>query len=919
MKRYILLILVLTSPVIIYSQQAFRFYQSNMVRVLDVNGKDMKNPFGGGIKFPVFTSLDVNFDGKPDLIVLDRADDRILTFINEGGKDTIKYTYRPEYEDLFPDTLNRYILFLDYNNDGKPDLFTFSSFEGTGVEIFRNISFGNNILFERYYPDPPNPVNHALISSFYGNSSYQTRITVLSSDIPCFLDADKDGDIDFYTFDDLGGVYLWYFKNFSQEVNGNADSMKIDMADSYWGYFMEGDKTNLVYLGVTSYIPYKDYWITLPGLKRHAGSTVFVNDMDGDGDLDLLVGDIGYPGIRLLINGKKQTNSSFDSIIAQDTFYPTSKPVNIHNMPGTFNIDINNDGIKDYIFSPMDETLIDLRYVDGLNQVWYYKNTGTENNPVLSFVKDNFLQEDMIDLGGSTSPAFFDFDGDGDLDMFVATKGNNIVTKYLADRIVLFENVGTANKPVFQKINDDYLNLSAKGFKSLAIHFGDVDADGNKDLIMGNSIGHLIFYKNNPVNGSAVFSYVTDYFDSIDVGDFSVPATADLDNDLIPELIIGAKRGMLSYWKNSGTPGNPKFKVVPDTFGHINIPGGDHYFSPIIEDMDTNGHPDLILTYNDINQYPVGLVTSKVVIYKDIDLNPGKPFKAYDTLFYNVLTGNAVKKYIGRKLKPAVADLDGDSLPDLVFGSDRGGLLFYGTNKTLSTKITVTGKTLLCQGDSAILDAGPGYESYTWNTGAHTQQIVVKNAGSYECTVTKGNFSYKAFMNIQKHPGTIQANYTYLNNDLSVSFTLLNDNIDSVRWSFGDGNYSNDKNPSHTYSHSGNYTVCVEIYDNCGASDTTCKTNYFAGVNEDLNCQISVYPNPAEKMVFIKSNPGITGQRFILKVTDILGREVINREFLMKEDILLDIKTFIPGVYPLTITDLKGIICKKMVLVKVGQ
>jgi hypothetical protein len=139
MKRYLIFILVLIYPSFVYCQPFFRFYQSNMVKVVDNTGKDVKNAFGGGIKFPVFTSMDLNFDGKSDLVVLDRVDDRILTFLNEGTKDTIKYIYRPEYEDIFPDSLNRYILLKDYNNDGKPDLFTYCNFKGGNLELLKNI------------------------------------------------------------------------------------------------------------------------------------------------------------------------------------------------------------------------------------------------------------------------------------------------------------------------------------------------------------------------------------------------------------------------------------------------------------------------------------------------------------------------------------------------------------------------------------------------------------------------------------------------------------------------------------------------------------------------------------------------------------------------------------------------------------
>ncbi len=49
---------------------------------------------------------------------------------------------------------------------------------------------------------------------------------------------------------------------------------------------------------------------------------------------------------------------------------------------------------------------------------------------------------------------------------------------------------------------------------------------------------------------------------------------------------------------------------------------------------------------------------------------------------------------------------------------------------------TITGNLSFCQGGNTTLDAGAGYTSYSWNTGATTQAALVNGAGSYTVTVT---------------------------------------------------------------------------------------------------------------------------------------------------------------------------------------
>lgn len=50
--------------------------------------------------------------------------------------------------------------------------------------------------------------------------------------------------------------------------------------------------------------------------------------------------------------------------------------------------------------------------------------------------------------------------------------------------------------------------------------------------------------------------------------------------------------------------------------------------------------------------------------------------------------------------------------------------------------ISIVGRDRFCSGDSAVLDAGPGYASYRWTNGATTQRITVRDGGTYTVIVS---------------------------------------------------------------------------------------------------------------------------------------------------------------------------------------
>lgn len=69
-----------------------------------------------------------------------------------------------------------------------------------------------------------------------------------------------------------------------------------------------------------------------------------------------------------------------------------------------------------------------------------------------------------------------------------------------------------------------------------------------------------------------------------------------------------------------------------------------------------------------------------------------------------------------------------------------------------------------------------------------------------------------------------QVTWTSLSNNLSANFTNTTNSNDptSYLWHFGDGGISTSENPTHLYSVSGTYTVCLTVTDLCG-TDSTCK------------------------------------------------------------------------------------------------
>lgn len=86
---------------------------------VEIAGAPDAEPWSGGINYPLTSSLDMDGDGRKDLFVFDRFNNRVSCFLNTGSTNVVTaWQYAPEMVQRFP-PINKWALFYDYNCDGK--------------------------------------------------------------------------------------------------------------------------------------------------------------------------------------------------------------------------------------------------------------------------------------------------------------------------------------------------------------------------------------------------------------------------------------------------------------------------------------------------------------------------------------------------------------------------------------------------------------------------------------------------------------------------------------------------------------------------------------------------------------------------------------------------------------------------------
>lgn len=297
-----------------------------------------------------------------------------------------------------------------------------------------------------------------------------------------------------------------------------------------------------------------------------------------------------------------------------------------------------------------------------------------------------------------------------------------------------------------------------------ASFYEDVDNDGLRDLLASpntengtDNYESIWYYKNNGTNTAPVFSYVENNFlqnETIEQGSDAYPVLYDYNNDGLLDLFIGnfgyyyfnsptAYKSRITLYENTGTSSQPEFTWITDDFANISTLGFGSGIYPTFGDIDNDNDIDMI----------IGDYDGKIHLFKNSSGNLSTMTLSLTTS--QMTDDNSAIIDVGHSARPQLFDIDNDNDLDLILGEENGNLNYYENMGNASSYVyRLQSETL---GGIDISD--------WWTTIGNSIPFLFSNtAGETQLFVGGANGQVHHFNNID---GNILGNYTHVDTALS--------------------------------------------------------------------------------------------------------------------------------------------------------
>lgn len=279
------------------------------------------------------------------------------------------------------------------------------------------------------------------------------------------------------------------------------------------------------------------------------------------------------------------------------------------------------------------------------------------------------------DFGNFTSPTWCDWDGDGDLDLFVASETGCAV----------FENIGSrfSMNLTERTASFDGLVSLCNGMSLPRLGAGDWNLDGHQDLVLSDGQGNLHLIPSNHSFSGEGNGAASSIFSPPNGGVF--PAVGDLDGDGNADLLLADSNGTIACFFHTGNPTTPYDLPSSGGMAGVSVEG---ISSLSIGDFTLDGRNDVLAA------------DAQGRIW-EFHSQPDGSF----LLSSKVWGGSGV----GFADFPAIAasDLDGDGDIDLIGGTSNGGLFGLRDPKVGRP----TGLVAASGAESVLLEWNPDWQS----------------------------------------------------------------------------------------------------------------------------------------------------------------------------------------------------------------